>query len=68
MSLKGRPVAQGWGDFQDSQKKGFKKLLKKKNSLKSKIFKKVKKGGVRVIVRCREFIIMINSKCAANLS
>jgi hypothetical protein len=24
--------------------------------------------GVRVSVRCREFIIMINSKCAANLS
>ena len=23
---------------------------------------------VRVSVRCREFIIMINSKCAANLS
>jgi hypothetical protein len=32
----------------------------------------VKKGlvvGVRVSVRCREFItVMINSKCAANLS
>ena len=25
-------------------------------------------GGVRVSVRCREFIIMINSKFAANLS
>jgi hypothetical protein len=24
--------------------------------------------GVRVSVRCREFIIMINSKCATNLS
>jgi hypothetical protein len=24
--------------------------------------------GVGVSVRCREFIIMINSKCAANLS
>jgi hypothetical protein len=30
MSLKGRPVAQGWGGFQGFQKKSFKKLLKKK--------------------------------------
>ena len=41
---------------------------------KQKKFKKFKKLGlgvsveVRVSVRCREFIIMINSKCAANLS
>jgi hypothetical protein len=33
MSLKGRPVAQGWGGFQDSQKKGFKKLLKKEKKV-----------------------------------
>jgi hypothetical protein len=33
MSLKGRPVTQGWGGFQDSQKKGLKKLLKQKNKV-----------------------------------
>jgi hypothetical protein len=36
MSLKGRPVAQGWGGFQDFPKKNLLKTFKKeKKSLKS---------------------------------
>ena len=47
----------------------FKKIVYKK-VLKVRFSKKFKKLGLGVVgvrVRCREFIIMINSKCAANV-